>query len=235
MQDDDLVNQWALRRKRVEEETQALERAERDAAAAEDEAEITEALADEALTEEELLAKWELPNPDTVVSGDDLSGFFKEGVPEFLRRRALRALWVSNPILANLDGLNDYDTDFTLVEPIISSSYTAGVGYAKQVLEQAFSDMPDAQTRSVRPPEAVRVLAAQQPDDEQAEDRSTEAVDPNALPSEHDVVENDALQNASRAQALHTANTHLEASSEGSADEEMHPVVRYPARMRFTS
>ena len=40
MQDEDLMNRWALRRKRVQEEADALDRAERDAAAAEDEAAI---------------------------------------------------------------------------------------------------------------------------------------------------------------------------------------------------
>jgi hypothetical protein len=36
----------------------------------------------------------------------------REGVPEALRNRALRKLWLSDPVLANLDGLNDYDEDF---------------------------------------------------------------------------------------------------------------------------
>jgi hypothetical protein len=34
-------------------------------------------------------------------------------VPETLRRKALRKLWRLNPVFANLDGLNDYDEDFT--------------------------------------------------------------------------------------------------------------------------
>ena len=37
--------------------------------------------------------------------GDDFSGFMARNVPDHLRRRALRKLWVSNPVLANLDGL----------------------------------------------------------------------------------------------------------------------------------
>lgn len=234
MQDDDVMHQWALRRKRVQEETQALERAEREAAAAEDEAEIADALAEESLTEEELLAKWDLPNPDTVVSGDDLSGFFKEGVPEFLKRRALRALWVSNPILANLDGLNDYDTDFTIVEPILSSSYTAGVGYAKQVIEKAFADMPDAETRSVRPPEMARVLNAQPNETPEPLSESEAETVHSEVASETQA--NDALQNASAAQALHTANEKERGLSSGEGVGDVPPsAVRYPARMRFDS
>jgi hypothetical protein len=37
----------------------------------------------------------------------------KQAVPEELRRLALRKLWRSDPVLANVDGLNDYDLDYT--------------------------------------------------------------------------------------------------------------------------
>lgn len=231
MQDEDLMNRWALRRKRVQEEAEALDRAERDAAAAEDEAAIASELAEETLTEEELLAKWELPNPDEVVSGDDLTGFFKEGVPEFIRRRALRALWVSNPILANLDGLNDYDTDFTIIEPIISSSYTAGVGYAKKVIEQAFADMPDSETHSVRPPDAIRTLAGTEP----ALLESEESEGVSEKNAENPPVENDALRNASRDRAAHTQSVSEEGRLSGDSEETASLIHRYPARMRFDS
>ena len=56
----------------------------------------------------------------------------KQGVPEAVRRRALRMLWQSNPILANIDGLNDYDEDFTdaaLAVKVLTSSYKPGLGY----------------------------------------------------------------------------------------------------------
>ena len=62
----------------------------------------------------------------------DYSRFMKEGVPEAIRRRALRMLWSSNPILANIDGLNDYDEDFTdaaLAVKVLSSNYKPGTGY----------------------------------------------------------------------------------------------------------
>jgi hypothetical protein len=42
----------------------------------------------------------------------DFSTFLKTGVPSALRSKAMRKLWTSNPLLANLDGLNDYDQDF---------------------------------------------------------------------------------------------------------------------------
>ena len=50
-------------------------------------------------TDEELLARLGLPDPETLVKGDDFSRFMSTAVPEHLRRRALRRLWRSNPTL----------------------------------------------------------------------------------------------------------------------------------------
>ncbi|MDH3593215.1 MAG: DUF3306 domain-containing protein [Rhodospirillales bacterium] len=54
-----------------------------------------------------------LPDIDSLDESADFTVFLKEGVPEELRKRALRKLWRLNPVFANLDGLNDYDEDFT--------------------------------------------------------------------------------------------------------------------------
>jgi len=231
MSDDDLIQQWATRRQRVQDEEAALQREIEARRAAEEEAAAVQALEAEELTEEELLAKWELPNPDTVVSGDDVSVFFREGVPEFLRRRALRSLWPSNPILANLDGLNDYDGDFTISAPILASSYEAGLGYAKTYVQKAFDAMPEATTRSVRQPEPIRTLAGPKPDESLADasaDATNEAHELGVDPSN---TRDDALQNASRSQEEHTAQV-MSDTSRAQGDEEV-SIVRYPARVQF--
>lgn len=54
----------------------------------------------------------DLPDIDTLHKDSDFTGFLRDGVPEELKRLALRKLWRSDPVLANLDGLNDYDEDF---------------------------------------------------------------------------------------------------------------------------
>lgn len=62
---------------------------------------------------------------------DDFTRFMKEGVPEIIRRRALRALW-SHPIISSVDRLNDYDQDFTdaaMAIKIVGSNYKPGSGY----------------------------------------------------------------------------------------------------------
>lgn len=51
----------------------------------------------------------DLPDIETLSYGSDFTVFLQQGVPELLRRQALRKLWRSDPVLANLDGLNDYE------------------------------------------------------------------------------------------------------------------------------
>ncbi|MDO3721632.1 DUF3306 domain-containing protein [Marinobacter sp. chi1] len=86
----------------------------------------------ESLSERELLAKYDLPDPDAIELGTDITGFMRKEIPEFLRRRALRSLWRSNPVLAVLDGLNDYDEDYTNAAAVTSgfkTLYKVGQGY----------------------------------------------------------------------------------------------------------
>lgn len=53
----------------------------------------------------------ELPDIDSLDGSSDFSAFMQQGVPEDLQRLALRKLWTSDPVYANLDGLNDYDPE----------------------------------------------------------------------------------------------------------------------------
>ncbi|WP_231582004.1 DUF3306 domain-containing protein [Puniceibacterium sp. IMCC21224] len=79
----------------------------------------------------ELLAELNLPDPESLKLGDDLTAFLKKEVPERLRRRALRRFWRTNPVLACLDGLNDYDGDFTNAAtdaPGVATAYRVGKG-----------------------------------------------------------------------------------------------------------
>lgn len=66
----------------------------------------------EADADEEAVCIEDLPDIETLDYESDFSVFMRAGVPEELRKLALRKLWRSSPVLANLDGLNDYDWDF---------------------------------------------------------------------------------------------------------------------------
>jgi hypothetical protein len=68
----------------------------------------------------------------------DFSVFMKAGVPELLRRQAMKVLWRSNPVYANLDGLVDYGDDFgspELIMKTFASGWQSGRGYLKDLIE----------------------------------------------------------------------------------------------------
>ena len=72
-----------------------------------------------------------LPDIDSLTGESDFTVFLQKGVPEELKQRALRRLWRLNPVFANLDGLNDYDEDFTdaaLVVKNLKTLYEVGKG-----------------------------------------------------------------------------------------------------------
>ena len=78
------------------------------------------------------LAEAEAVDLEAIDARTDMSIFGRDGVPDWLRRKAYRALWRSNPVFANLDGLNDYDEDYTRPDRIMTtfkSAYEAGRGY----------------------------------------------------------------------------------------------------------
>lgn len=69
---------------------------------------------------------------ETLNYESDFKRFLESDVPEALRKRALRQLWRSDPILANVDGLNDYDEDFSdaaLAVNVLETAYKIGQGY----------------------------------------------------------------------------------------------------------
>jgi len=87
-------------------------------------------------SDEEILSELELPDPDSMVEGDDFSAFLKTTVPERLRVRALRRLWTTNPVLANLDGLLEYGEDFTDAATVLENlqtAYRVGEGMSRHV------------------------------------------------------------------------------------------------------
>jgi hypothetical protein len=95
----------------------------------------------------EILEALGLKDPDLMESGDDFAAFMREAVPQHLRQRALRRLWRSNPVLANLDGLNDYDTDFTggsVAPGMLRTSYQVGLGIVRAAAETDLPAPPEA-------------------------------------------------------------------------------------------
>lgn len=145
---------WARRKALVRQEEEAETR-DREAA---DDAARQAALADR--SDEEVLADLGLPDPDTMQPGDDFSAFLAREVPQRLQRRALRRLWVSNPVLACVDGLNDYDGDFTAGATgngVIKTAYQVGRGIVREAV--AAQDIP-ARDRPTAAPDPQLAEAA---------------------------------------------------------------------------
>ena len=127
-------NMWSRRRAAVQAEAQADVKAEADAVVAQERAAL------ENMSDEDALAELELPNPDQMEAGSDFSAFMKAAVPDRLRRRALRKLWLTNPALANVDNLVDYGEDFTVSTALvenIQTIYRVGKGMLPDALDQS--------------------------------------------------------------------------------------------------
>jgi hypothetical protein len=107
-------------------------------------------------------------------------------VPEFLRKRALRVLWRSNPVLANLDGLNDYDDDFRspeLTKKVLATAYKVGRGLLRDDHSPEIMQNNDKDTE-VSDEAPIMPAADDQPEERVAEDTvaaepgEVEAVEP---------------------------------------------------------
>ncbi|KCV81827.1 hypothetical protein ATO10_10790 [Actibacterium atlanticum] len=125
---------WSRRKAAVQAEQQDELRAEEALAEAEREA----ALADK--PDAEILEELGLPDPDTLGEGDDFKAFLAKTVPARIRQRAIRRLWLSNPVLANVDGLVDYGEDYTdsnLVIEGLKTAYQVGKGMTRHIEEMA--------------------------------------------------------------------------------------------------
>jgi len=77
-------------------------------------------------------AAWESVDIETLGKDSDYTVFMVEGVPDNVKKEALDKLWRSDPVFANLDGLNDYDDDYSkwgIVSQVVKTAYKIGQGY----------------------------------------------------------------------------------------------------------
>lgn len=145
---------WSKRRAAVEAEAAADQVAEEERINLAREAALEERLAER--SDEEILAELELPVPETLGHGDDFKVFLTEAVPARIKTRALRCLWGSNPVLANIDGLVDYGEDFTdaaLAVEHLQTAYQVGKGMTAHVEELARQAEAKAQALEEKPEE----------------------------------------------------------------------------------
>ena len=108
---------------------------------------------DAALTDAELLKKYDLPDPEAVTEESGLEQFLNgKGLPGRVRQMALRRLWRLNPLFGVVDDMVEYGEDYTDAATVIEgmqTAYTVGKGYAKEDVEpeeaEALEDDSEAQ------------------------------------------------------------------------------------------
>ena len=96
-----------------------------------------------ALTDNELLEKYELPDPNDVEEEGELDRFFDGKTPERLRQMALRRLWRINPLFGIVDEMVEYGEDYTDAATVIDgmqTAYQVGKGYLNKVIESGEED-----------------------------------------------------------------------------------------------
>jgi hypothetical protein len=143
-----LTSFWEKRRASVAAEEEAEAKAVKRAAALRAEAEF------DALPDEDILAKFDLPEPEALDTPEAVKHFMRHALPQRLKTRALRRLWRLNPVFANLDGLVDYDQDFTDAATVVENlqtSYRVGKGMLAHIehLAKAEADAAEAASREM--------------------------------------------------------------------------------------
>lgn len=82
----------------------------------------------------------DLPTIESLDKDSDYTPFLAENVPEELAQKAFRKLWTSDPAFAVLDGLNDYDDDYSalgMVEMVVETAYKVGKGIVTEDEDKA--------------------------------------------------------------------------------------------------
>lgn len=179
--EDGFLSRWARRKQEVREAE------EREAALAPQPGDAQGLAREQALADpeqrdlppdEETKQRWieelEAIDIDALSYDSDFTVFMKSWVPGALRQKALRKLWGSNPALAVLDGLNDYDLDYTdkaVNAGVVVSSYMPGRGYAslEEVVEKVEELAGDAQAAPQGDQPEAETETPQQPADTTAD------------------------------------------------------------------
>ena len=133
------LTRWSARKTQIAQGLEVPEEAADDAALAADDADhqAAESEEDAALSDAELLEKYELPDPAEIEEEAGLDKFFDGKTPERLRQMALRRLWRINPFFGFVDEMVEYGEDYTDAATVIEgmqTAYQAGKGYLQKVL-----------------------------------------------------------------------------------------------------
>ncbi len=231
MSKDDFLGRWSKRKLTGEQESAepaeaVVEQVSTPVLADEEMAALSDdAAADLIENENDVEGEEQEPHPaegihiETLEYDSDFTVFMSDKVPQTLKRMALRKLWRSNPILANVDGLNDYDEDYSDAAAVFINSVGKVISGAR---EQFLDDDQIAESKDQVAEESVEKDTSQDMDEEQAEASGVENTEDTEV-EDTDVEDIDDLEIAEDV-AVEDANTQedgeeVEEKTEGDGDK----------------
>ena len=123
-----------------------------------------------ALSDEELLAKYGVDDPEVIEDEDKLDNLLQGQFPDRIRQMALRRMWRLNPLFRFADEMVEYGENYTDAATVIDgmqTAYQVGKGY----LQKAFDAVDDEAAEGA----ALESEAEAGPE---GADKSAEAADP---------------------------------------------------------
>lgn len=137
-------------------------------------------------TEQEEKAPVELPPIESLSEDSDFSLFMSPEVDENLRKLALRKLFKS-PFFNVVDGLNDYDDDFTTFE-LLGDIVTSDMKFheERKKAEEALKRQQAAESEEISEPIESEAIGSERTEEEEPSVASDEV-----LPSDDDIVAKD--------------------------------------------
>jgi len=203
------------------------------------------------LSDDELLKKYDLPNPAAIEDETALDRFLSGDMPERLRQMALRRLWRLNPLFAVVDDMVEYGEDYTDAATVIDgmqTAYSAGKGYLNHQSGEAEAETAAdaADDAAIAEPEAVEGNPTDETamiDDNADRDSATETLsDTNIRPV--DQAASSSLPGQENADALpplpepdpvpaHDVPLADSQSDDDNLSKQDQPVIQRPQRMIF--
>ena len=101
-----------------------------------------------ALSDEELLAKYGVDDPEAIEDAEKLDNLLQDQFPDRIRQMALRRMWRLNPLFRFADEMVEYGEDYTDAATVIEgmqTAYQVGKGYLQKAFD-AVDDETDAAT-----------------------------------------------------------------------------------------
>mgnify|MGYP001274627975 CR=1 FL=1 len=142
------------------------------------------------LSDQELLEKYELPDPEDLADESDLTQFLDGDLPERLRQMALRRLWRLNPLFGHVCDMVEYGEDYTDAATVMEgmqTAYQVGQGYKKKAQdadEAAESETPDTEAAESETPDteaAESETVNSEVETEQLDDKTLDEYDDGAV------------------------------------------------------